>query len=693
MRDAASKKTMASASISLCNGGKIINSTFSDDMGKFEISINPENLSNKTYIVCKMVGYDSLKVNISGNKTDFGDIFLSSSQEKIDEAIVTSSMSLQLLKNIPIPAFTISRKQIESISPSSLQDILAFSIPGVEFKEHGGITHIDIRGLGGGYMTFLIDGEELAGLKNGSMDFKRIDPENIEKIEVIRGAGSALYGSNAIAGVINIITKDSHRPSHLYGSIRYSSENMLETYIGGGFKKKKFKYDGNFSFGQEGGYKINNASKTASLDIMRNKIFRTSQNIKYLFSDNCFLKYGLKASRRIQHRNQFNNDIYDYITNDLSFNAGIGGKNCLTIKYNSDFSIRNRIYPLISRQSPEYKEKIHNNLKHVLRILDTHNFSDDNVLTSGIEINLETLKSSQINQFKDKKRILNYVGFAQHMLKINPFTDLMYGIRGDLNSSYGLHLSPKASIMLNFGNLRLRGGYAHAFKAPTMMELYYDWSHMGMFYIHGNPNLIPETANQFNFFSEYKFFKIEISAGISYNIFKNKIIMLEKSDGNQYHVNVPDISKMLQADLQFKWQINNFLKYSLSYSYTKSPSLYNIGGKLYDISQIRPHNILTSIDFYKGIGNWTFTGNFSARVDSGLNFYVAGYEDSKEKAIFKHYEGYSICRISGSVRYGNKYMINMGIDNLFNYMPSDLAYQTATLSPGRIFFIQLKFSL
>ncbi|HNV52991.1 MAG TPA: TonB-dependent receptor plug domain-containing protein, partial [Tenuifilaceae bacterium] len=111
------------------------------------------------------------------------------------------------MKETPVLTQLVSRKDISGIKATTVNDILEMEIPSVEMNLHGYGAALSSQGLEGKYTLVLIDGERMAGENDGNVDFSRINAANIEQVEIVKGASSALYGSNAIGSVINIITK------------------------------------------------------------------------------------------------------------------------------------------------------------------------------------------------------------------------------------------------------------------------------------------------------------------------------------------------------------------------------------------------------------------------------------------------------------------------------------------------------
>lgn len=125
-------------------------------------------------------------------------------------------------------------KEIAHLDATNVQDLLQQELPGVEFSyAMNQQTHLYFSGFGGQGVLFLVDSERLAGETMDDVDFTRLNMDNVEHIEIVKGAVSALYGSNATGGVINIITKRNIQPWTLNLNARYAKHN--EQRYGGSF--------------------------------------------------------------------------------------------------------------------------------------------------------------------------------------------------------------------------------------------------------------------------------------------------------------------------------------------------------------------------------------------------------------------------------------------------------------------------
>jgi outer membrane receptor for ferrienterochelin and colicins len=134
----------------------------------------------------------------------------------LQEVVVTGTGTQHLLKNAPVQTEVITHQMLRQYGAHSLQDILGALSSSFAFNEGDMGSQIQMNGLGNAYILILIDGKRLHGDNGGENDLSLIDPHNIEKIEIVKGASSALYGSDAIAGVINIITRKHDNDAFLF---------------------------------------------------------------------------------------------------------------------------------------------------------------------------------------------------------------------------------------------------------------------------------------------------------------------------------------------------------------------------------------------------------------------------------------------------------------------------------------------
>ena len=156
-------------------------------------------------------------------------------ENELEEVIVTGTKTIRKLSSLPLPALIITQKDIEKSNSTRLSEILNEQAGLITIPDFGGGEGIQLQGLDSQYTLILIDGLPIIGRSAGTLDINRFSTGNIKQIEIVKGASSSLYGSEAIGGVINIITK---RPaegfesdlSYYTGSNNTNDANLLMNY-------------------------------------------------------------------------------------------------------------------------------------------------------------------------------------------------------------------------------------------------------------------------------------------------------------------------------------------------------------------------------------------------------------------------------------------------------------------------------
>ena len=160
---------------------------------------------------------------------------------KADEVVVTGTRTYKRLSETPVLTTVVNSLDIKRSAATSVAEALQDNIPGMIVSTGSMGTTVNIRGLNTRYVVFLVDGERLiAEGAGGSINLDQIDVNNIQKIEVVNGAASALYGSNAVGAVVNIITKKPFHKFQAGANIVGETNNTLRTRANVGFKQKNF---------------------------------------------------------------------------------------------------------------------------------------------------------------------------------------------------------------------------------------------------------------------------------------------------------------------------------------------------------------------------------------------------------------------------------------------------------------------
>ena len=181
------------------------------------------------------VGISASAAGIRPMVTENNAKIIGDSTEVISEVVVTATRTPKLLKDVPYVTKVFTVNDIRKADATNIQDLLTNIMPGVEFAcAMNQQTSLNMSGFGGNAVLFLIDGERIAGETLDNPDFSRLTLEDVERIEVVKGAASSLYGSNAVGGVVNIITRRPHNKisSNVFGHWGAFGSQKYGTVIG-----------------------------------------------------------------------------------------------------------------------------------------------------------------------------------------------------------------------------------------------------------------------------------------------------------------------------------------------------------------------------------------------------------------------------------------------------------------------------
>jgi outer membrane receptor for ferrienterochelin and colicins len=162
-----------------------------------------------------------------------------STKNKLDEIIITGTKTERVLSSLPLNASIIKKEEIKKTNATRLSDIINEELGLITVSDFGGGEGIQMQGLDSEYTLILIDNQPLIGRSAGTLDLNRISVGNIKQIEIVRGPSSSLYGNNAFAGVINIITDEPK--SGFKGEViaSYETHNTFDNNANISYRKKK----------------------------------------------------------------------------------------------------------------------------------------------------------------------------------------------------------------------------------------------------------------------------------------------------------------------------------------------------------------------------------------------------------------------------------------------------------------------
>ena len=648
--------------------------------------------------------------------------------ESLQEVVVTGTGTQHLLKNAPVQTEVITQKMLRQYGGKSLEDILAGLTASFAFNEGDMGSQIQLNGLGNSYILILIDGKRIHGDVGGENDLGLIDPHNIEKIEIVKGAQSALYGSDAMAGVVNIITK-KHTEKGVFAdnTTRYGSHNDLRQHNSLVFTFGDFSSQTNFQMQRNDGWQ-NTAEEYAEAMVLTDsknktvnkfKNWQIAERLTYkslkgleLYAEGSYYKKNILRPRNGNHPSC---DVYTY---DLRYNnasASVGGKwypggkkDYITLDvdwnkhaYYYDYTAKHYDYVLL--QGEEYgdqngewfsvamlpgQSKLQSDQQRVMGLLKGIFYLPyENTLNAGAEYRYDYLKApdrTETGTASDQTAAL-YVQDEFNMLQ---WLNITAGLRLVDNRSFGLRLTPKISAMLSAGDFRFRLGWSQGFKTPTVKELHYRYLHVmgsSTFFNIGNTNLDPQTSNYYSANVEYRGRNFTASVTGYINKLDNMIALVNVSSGEipagittaylgdgstnvqaRMYKNMDD-ARTSGLDFTLSYKVMKGLTLNAAYSYLDTKA------HLYDEKTDRMNTVvIDGTAHHKWNASAMYSHTFSPRYAIGVSLSTRG-SSTRYYQNNGNGKAYQIWRLNTTHDLGKRdkmlaYRIEVGVDNIFNFV-------------------------
>lgn len=487
---------------------------------------------------------------------------------KLDAIVVTGTRTEKRLSEAPVLTTVVTRREVEKAGATSFLEALEDNIPGIVTEANGMGNNLRIKGLNSRYILFLVDGERLVSEgAGGNVNLDQIDVNNIKRVEVINGAASALYGSNAVGAVINIITKEPEDEFSAGVDVKYQSHNTLKTraFVESALSRMKAQAsifrnssDG-FGGKGKGAYAAKYGDWGGNLKLGFHWPNRVDANLsgRYFRHESFNPEGSLNATHPLTHTMSLGTDC-GYVTKDSRYRLKASVN--FDKYFDTDWYERNAEAKLVNTASFISS-----------RILNTFNPGEKWEIVTGAEQNHEENYATKTLGPKPTHKAIddiNLFGQAQW----TPITgfDIVGGGRFTHNFQFGSVATPKLSLMYRQKDLTLRAGTGTAFRAPSVKELYYNFDHQGMFWVYGNPNLKAEHGLYNSVSAEYNGARAYASATVYRNDIRNKITQYEVVNSvgglEKYYKNVNSAS-ITGVDLNISlifWK-HLFLKGSYSF--------------------------------------------------------------------------------------------------------------------------------
>lgn len=614
-------------------------------------------------------------------------------QFDLNEVVVTGTRTPKFLKDTPIQTRVINARELARLDATNVQDLLQQELPGVEFSyAMNQQTHLNFSGFGGQGVLFLVDGERLAGETMDDVDFTRLNMDNVERIEIVKGAASALYGSNATGGVINIITKRNRQPWTLNVNARYAKHNEQRYGASWGLNSKHLNNMLSAHFNRMDNYDVHSAANPVTRIISTvygDKTVNLKEQLTWSPASNFSLTGRAGYFFRETVRSADQPERYRDFSGGLRMNWQISDADDLQASYAFDQYDKSDYQRITRLDIRDYS-----NVQNSFRLLYNHTFGGGDVLTVGSDLLHDYLYNTNLEGETRKQDSWDL--FAQYDWRFNDQWELVGALRYDyFSDGKDSHLTPKLNVCYKpLRNLAIRAGYGMGFRAPTLKEKYYNFDMSGIWIVEGNEHLKSEVSHNFNLSAEYTKGHYNYTASIYYNKVKNKLstaapYFKTAEDKLPYlpYSNLDDYSVCGgEVGAQAKW--NNGLGARITYAYTKEQLAKDKDGNSINNQYIpaREHALNVRMDYDRQISsNYGLNIGLQGRVLSGVeNVEYKDYYDVSKGTISVEYPAYTLWKLSLVQRIGKAVKVNAALDNLFGYKPK-FYYLNSPITDGVTF--------
>ena len=609
---------------------------------------------------------------------------------EMEQVVVTGTRTPKLLANTPVLTKLITASDIAKADATNLRDLLQQVLPGVEFSyAMNQQVHMNFSGFGGQSMLILVDGERLAGETMDDVDFSRLCMDNVDHIEIVKGAASALYGSNAAGGIINIITKNGIRPFALNLNARLGRHHEqrygLSWQQGAGRWSNLLTVNRNRS----DNYDVHNGDNPvtrvvatiygdATWNFKEQLSYRPSEKLSLTGRAGYFYRQLVRTSETPERYRDFSGGLRGIWKPDTH--------NSLDLSYAFDQYDKSDYQRITRLDIRDYS-----NVQNSLRLLYNHTFGSDDVLSLGADYMHDYLFNTNLED--RTRRQDSFDAFAQYDWNVSRQWEAVGALRYDYFSDGRIsRLTPKVSVRYQpVRNLNFRASYGMGFRAPTLKEKYYNFDMAGIWIVEGNPALKPEVSHNFNLSADYTHRHYNFTLAAYYNRIRDKIatgapFYKNPSDHIPHlpYLNLDDYSVSGgEATAQARWP--NGLTARLSYAYTheRLPKDKNSNAVNNQYIPARKHSMTGHIDWDRQFStayglNIGLDGRFLSAVD---NQEFVDYYDISKGIRTIHYPAYALFKLSLVQRIGKAVKASVILDNLFNYKP-EYYYLNCPLTDG-----------
>ncbi|WP_264512047.1 TonB-dependent receptor plug domain-containing protein [Flavobacterium sp. N1719] len=517
----------------------------------------------------------------------------------LSEVIVTGTRTERSVATLPLPTHVIRGEVIQKTGLSRLNEIIQEQTGLITVTDFGGGEGIQMQGLDAAYVMILVDGQPLFGRSAGTLDLSRISVNNIDRIEIIKGASSCLYGSEALAGVINIITKKPRVTDRIHGNFNYKIARFdthdLGTSLAYGKEKIAIEIFGNYFKTQ--GYNLSSSDFSKTVEPYSN--FTLQPKIKMTLTNRLQLNANMRVFQQSQiNRTEVSSERYSgeskikELNGTLALNHSVNQQLKMVYEfYTTNYvaeehlkSAQNELFDASTFDQWFYRPEVR--LHYTLKA---------HTISAGLGLNYETLERTYFDQ---QAQLQSEYAFGQLEWFPHKKWNILAGFRFDHPHQYQTQWSPKLAVNYQWSaNYSLKASVGYGFKAPDLRQLYFNFTNSAVGYTVLGYNvaeaqltelqnqgqllftngftftqpLRPESSINFNWGGYYKSKKVTVDYNAFFNTIRDLIdtkAVAQKTNG-QNVFSYFNIDKIITygAELTTTYSHKKELSFTLGYQY------------------------------------------------------------------------------------------------------------------------------
>jgi outer membrane receptor for ferrienterochelin and colicins len=507
--------------------------------------------------------------------------------QQLQDVIVTGQYGEGSISKSVYKVRVIDQNRIQLLGANNLKDVLTNELNVRVTNDPSLGSSMSIQGISGLNVKIMIDGVAIIGREGGVIDLNQINLNNIERIELVEGPMSVNFGTDALGGVINLITKKSTKGIHVGATTYYETIGKYNGGVNGGFSANKWTIQTNIARNFFDGYSPDESTrvrlwKPSTQYFGDLSIGHSIKEGSLRYTINAFNeKVTFHAAPEITPYYAYAKDQYFYSTRNthsLFYDQKITKKDQLNIvgSYNFYKRIRNTIHKdLVTLEEQPVLAPFENDTTYFYNLMSrgTHSHQSANGILNyqtGYEVNHDENKGNRIADGKQNMSDINAFGSME--IRVSNRLLIRPGLRLIYNSNFNAPIIPSLNIKWELTDrISIRGSYGKGFRAPSLKEMYLsfvDPNHN----VYGNEQLKAETQNNFQFSSTIEWketnrvFRIE--PALFYNHIQNKIdlVMVNLGTAESRYDNISDF-KSTGVNINTEYRAPNYA-FILGYALT-----------------------------------------------------------------------------------------------------------------------------